>query len=395
MRVCFLVDESWSDGGAWGWPVIRESVLRAYVAATPRHRRHARISLGTFLLWDLGGGKRIKISDAVESILGERWAVWSTFSVPELTEKAGSTRIAGIAIDSLTPADARAMHVRLRGADWYLGAVEIIPSVPSHMVIFLNSMPTRFRIFGDSIYVFHRKWETEVEDNRDHGEFKELKASGIFTDVQWEDSGVRETIFDPFRDVEDFRRLGELDELIMGQFSSALGETLIRCADADPNLMERLHGALKAFENHESSEGLAHVSLSCRRFTEKLADCLYPPRDEKVNGRRVGKAEYRNRLWAYIAENVTSDTTRQLLMANIEDLGNRIDRLDNLSNKGLHSEVSTSDVNRLLLSLLVVAHDLLTLSPPGGTFRYDPYGKRIRQIVEDDLLRSNREEEQD
>lgn len=82
-------------------------------------------------------------------------------------------------------------------------------------------------------------------------------------------------------------------------------------------------------------------------------------------------------------------------MANIEDLGNRIDRLDNLSNKGLHSEVSTSDVNRLLLSLLVVAHDLLTLSPPGGTFRYDPYEKRIRQIVKSDLLRSNREEEQD
>ncbi|QIQ04488.1 hypothetical protein [Streptomyces liangshanensis] len=333
----------------------------------------------------------MSISDAVEGLLGERWEVWSTFSVPELTEKARNTRIAGITIDSLTPTDARAMHGRLRDADWYLGAVEIIPSMPLHMAVFLNSMPTRFRIFEDSLYVFHRQWETECDDSRDHGEFKEWKASGIFANVQWEDSGVRETIFDPFQEVEDFQRLGELDELILGQFSSALGETLIRCADADPNLMERLHGALKAFENHESSEGLAHVSLSCRRFTEKLADCLYPPRDEKVNDRKVGKAEYRNRLWAYIAENVTSDTTRQLLMANIADLGNRIDRLDNLSNKGLHSEVSTSDVNRLLLSLIVVAHDLLTLSPPAGTFRYDPYEKFIRQIFENSILGSNGE----
>lgn len=98
-----------------------------------------------------------------------------------------------------------------------------------------------------------------------------------------------------------------------------------------------------------------------------------PSRDEKVNGRKVGRAEYRNRLWAYVADNVTSDTTRALLIANVEDLGNRIDRLDSLSNKGLHSNVSSSDVNRLLLSLIVVAHDLMSLRPPDGDFSYEPY----------------------
>ncbi|WP_330239251.1 hypothetical protein [Streptomyces sp. NBC_00525] len=155
-------------------------------------------------------------------------------------------------------------------------------------------------------------------------------------------------------------------------------------------LNQRLHAALKAFESHETGEELAHVSLSCRRFTEKLADCLYPPREEKVNGRKVGQAEYRNRLWAYIAENVTSDTTRELLIANVEDLGKRIDRLDSLSNKGLHSDVSSSDVNRLLLSLLVVAHDLISLRPPGGDFSYKPYETTIRSFMEKVLHQEER-----
>ena len=105
--------------------------------------------------------------------------------------------------------------------------------------------------------------------------------------------------------------------------------------------------------------------------------------------RKVGQAEYRNRLWAYVAENVTSDTTRELLIANVEDLGKRIDKLDSLSNKGLHSDVSSSDVNRLLLSLLVVAHDLISLRPPGGAFSYEPYETTIRVFMEG--LRQQRE----
>ena len=47
---------------------------------------------------------------------------------------------------------------------------------------------------------------------------------------------------------------------------------------------------------------IAQVSLSCRRFLENLANALYPPRSEKVKGREVGAAAYRNRLWAYVEE---------------------------------------------------------------------------------------------
>ncbi|MFF0851292.1 hypothetical protein ACFYVM_09655 [Streptomyces sp. NPDC003280] len=351
---------------------MRESLVRAYMEAVPRHRRHARFSAGTLPLRQLAANLG-SIEEAINSVLGEHWTVWSTFLGPDLAECVVSFDIAGVGVESMSPSDVRAMHVRLLEAQWYLGAVQIRPEIPSHWEIFLKGIPSKFRIFQENLYLFHVGYELEVEDTRDHVDFRSWKESGIFSSVCWEDLGVRETIFDPYENWEHFRRIGEADELLHGQFSSALGETLMRCSDLDPNLTQRLHAAIKAFEGHETGEGLAHAALSCRRFTERLADCLYPPRDEKVNGRKVGQAEYRNRLWAYIADNVTSDTARTLLIANVEDLGNRIDRLDSLSNKGLHSNVSSADVNRLLLSLIVVAHDLMSLRPPGGTFSYEPY----------------------
>ncbi|MEU6158791.1 hypothetical protein [Streptomyces sp. NPDC047130] len=326
---------------------------------------------------------------AVNGVLGEQWAVWNTFLGPDLVEHIVTYDIAGMVVESLNPADARAMHIRLKDHEWYLGAVQVRPEIPEHWMVFLKSIPSRFRIFEDSLYLFYRGYELELEDTRDHVECREWEDSRIFSAVHWEDSGARETIFDPYDNIHYFRSLGEVDELLNGQFSSALSETLMRCSDMDPNLTQRLHAALKAFENHETAEELAHVSVSCRRFTEKLADCLYPPRKEKVNDRKVGQAEYRNRLWAYIAENVDSDTARQLLLANFEDLGKRIDRLDSLSNKGVHSDISSSDVNRLLLSLLVVTHDLVSLRPPGGVFSYKPYETEIRTFMDKVLREEN------
>ncbi|WP_157876801.1 hypothetical protein [Streptomyces graminilatus] len=361
---------------------MRESLVRAYMETVPHHRRHARFSAGTLPLRQLAQ-ELGNIEQVADSVLGEHWAVWSTFLGPDLSECVASFDIAGVGVESMSPSDVRAMHVRLRGEEWYLGAVQVRPEIPSHWAVFLKGIPSKFRIFEEKLYLFHSGYESEFEDTRDYVDFQSWEDSGIFSSICWEDLGVRETIFDPYENMEYFRRIGEADELLHGQFSSALGETLMRCSDLDPNLTQRLHAAIKAFEGHETGEGLAHVALSCRRFTERLADCLYPPRDEKVNGRKVGQAEYRNRLWAYVADSITSATTRTLLIANVEDLGNRIDRLDNLSNKGLHSDVSSSDVNRLLLSLLVVTHDLMSLRPPGGAFSYEPYADSFREFFDD------------
>ena len=46
-------------------------------------------------------------------------------------------------------------------------------------------------------------------------------------------------------------------------------------------------------------------------------------------------AKYRNRLWAYVEERLdTSKRARDLVKAGLQDLGSRIDKLDELANKG-------------------------------------------------------------
>ncbi|MGW2695348.1 hypothetical protein ACWC3Y_26600 [Streptomyces sp. NPDC001296] len=379
-----MFNEDWRDGDGWGWPVMKKAFVHAFVASTPRHRRHARFSFGT-IPFDRLAQRTGGMESAVESLLGEHWAVWSTFDGPELCAEASRLNVAGMVVDSITPADARRMHVRLRECGGYLGAVQILPALPSHWIAFNASMAASLRVVEDSLFIFYQKYQLEVSDERDHSEIDTWSKTGLFSSVEWEDSGVRGTVFDAYLTREHAQRAGELEQLLSGQLASALNEVLIRCADINPNLTIRLHGAIKAFEEHDSVEQLAHVSLSCRRFIEALADTLYPPRAEKVNGRDVGKAQYRNRIWAYIREKIESKTAQDLVLANFEDLGKRVDALDTGANKGLHAENSTSEINRLLLTLLVVSHDLLTLVPPGGDFSYAPYKDEIARITNEFL----------
>jgi hypothetical protein len=134
--------------------------------------------------------------------------------------------------------------------------------------------------------------------------------------------------------------------------------------------------------------------LSCRRFIERLANALYPPRDEPVGGRNLGPQEYRNRLWAYVDEKL-SGTNRDFVLASLEDVGRRIDRLDSLANRGLHvSEVTAAEVQRLLIGMVTLTHDILTLEPPPTIARSEPYEEGVRRLFEEALRQSDELDEE-
>lgn len=106
-------------------------------------------------------------------------------------------------------------------------------------------------------------------------------------------------------------------------------EILMRTAVIEPRLKDTLYAAPRTFERIEAAEDIAQVALSCRRSLEGLADALYPPRSEPVNGRDVGPNAYRNRLWAYAAAQI-GQSEQNVLVAQLEDLGkhDRIDAFD-------------------------------------------------------------------
>ena len=115
---------------------------------------------------------------------------------------------------------------------------------------------------------------------------------------------------------------------------------------------------------------------------ERLADALYPARTQPVGGRQVGKAEYRNRLWAYIAQQLdASATNKNLLQASLTDIGNRIDYVEKLANKGLHGEVDSAEVQRLLVGLITLTFNILMLAPVPNSTPEEPYRESFVRML--------------
>jgi hypothetical protein len=100
-------------------------------------------------------------------------------------------------------------------------------------------------------------------------------------------------------------------------------------------------------------------------------------------GSDVGAQNYRNRLRAYIRERLdTSKQTRDLVKTGLEDLGSRIDKMDQLANKGLHANITLLEVDRLLIALGTVTYDLLSLTPPPTEVPLEPHLSEIYKFIE-------------
>ncbi len=117
----------------------------------------------------------------------------------------------------------------------------------------------------------------------------------------------------------------------------------------------------------DDPEAWSQALLACRRVLEAVADVLYPPKDEAIimpDGRRrsLGQDKYINRLWQFAQERLGESATGRTLEGQVEALGNRIDQLYKLSNKGVHSTVEQYELDQALLGTYLVVGELFRLS---------------------------------
>ena len=71
--------------------------------------------------------------------------------------------------------------------------------------------------------------------------------------------------------------------------------------------------------------------------------------------------QFINRLWQYVFEKTGRTTSSDLLITSVQDLGNRIDRLYDLTNKGVNTEVLDFEVNQCLIQTYILIGDLLRI----------------------------------
>jgi hypothetical protein len=322
---------------------------------------HLKISEGDLLAANYFHDQT-KRENILEGLLGYSKR-WMAIDHNEFAHALFTTRVYVVAAEALSPSACDVLHTRLQEDDSYLGALEIYAANPVHWALYRQMLVPKYRFFNGRLSIFYRAFE-EIEGaySRDYKLAESLQKLG-FRSVAWEDTGIRGTILDSYDSYDDAKRTAELSDYVSGHLDRLADDILLRLNDLNPQLGERLHSAFKAFELIETNEEIAHVSLSIRRFLEGLADVLYPPRDAPVEGKKLDQSAYKNRLWAYVKETLKGEEGK-LVEFQLEDLGHRIDKIVDLSNKGLHGTLLRSAASRLLVALIVTAHDLVSLKPP-------------------------------
>lgn len=128
--------------------------------------------------------------------------------------------------------------------------------------------------------------------------------------------------------------------------------------DLDPELAEKLMLAFKGVTTNKSEEWSQSLT-TCRRLIEKLANTLYPPTDEKINGRSLGKNQYINRLWAFMDRSIESESNKELAKSHVDFLGYYLESLHNITHKGVHAALTRYEAVKAVLHTYLIVGDIL------------------------------------
>ena len=131
-----------------------------------------------------------------------------------------------------------------------------------------------------------------------------------------------------------------------------------RLLDLVPEATEKLMVAFRSVANNHP-EDWSHALTSCRRFIENLADALYPATDVEIKGRKLGQAQYINRLWAFMDGSIDSNTNRDLAKAHVDYLGSYLERVHKIGNKGVHADLSRTEAIKAVLHTYLLVADIL------------------------------------
>lgn len=139
------------------------------------------------------------------------------------------------------------------------------------------------------------------------------------------------------------------------------------------SLAQRAPDAIGLFQAAEEAlvrgrpEDFTHALASCRRMIKALADALYPATGEIITGtdgkeRRMTDDAYRNRLMQFAVENIGGSTHREFVQEALRGLGSRLNRLEELSSKGVHDTVGYVEAETCVMWTYLTAADFLRIA---------------------------------
>ena len=116
----------------------------------------------------------------------------------------------------------------------------------------------------------------------------------------------------------------------------------------------------------DNPEDWANAVHSCRRILLDLADSVYPASDTpiEVDGKiiDVGKDKYINRLIQFIASKSESKTYSNVVGADLSNIGNRLDAINDAVCKGTHTNITKDEASRYIIHTYLLISDIVALT---------------------------------
>jgi hypothetical protein len=190
-------------------------------------------------------------------------------------------------------------------------------------------------------------------------------------------------MLDENNNFENARRIAEWKKKTDILFSTVTDEIIAKLIDTAPDLGDKLWAVLNTFNNATTGEEYAQAMLSCRRLFQYVSDCLFPPTDEVVDGHKLDKEKYKNRLFEFAKRELKSETNIGLILTNTEALFQEWNKLYELSNGGLHGDPHRQECRRCILRTILLLDDLVALK--GSAFptnvKSDSFFQKLAESV--------------
>lgn len=354
------------------WEIIRDTVFAPGILQ--RSGRHMKLSIGDVLVG-------LEHDQDAEALFFAAFANsdWRLVDENRLTD--GFPSIFGMVFENMPRALASELNEALLPHAGFLGALSVHFVYGPHLALYRSRLPLQYRLQGTTLRRFFSMGE---KDGCDPSELEDMRRLG-YTDLAFEDSGMTGTIFDDFDTRRQFERVAAFRDLLLNTLNGNeddIYQLSMMLEDLSPKLFYSLGAAANRLTNAEDQEEVAQVAISGRRYMEQLADALFPPTNTPRENRRLDRAAYRNRLWAFVEDHTANDSSR------LKKIGNEIDRIAGELNSAIHSDHSKEQVASLIGDAAILTANLFSLAPEtirNGYLAYmESFLAFVRELTERD-----------
>jgi hypothetical protein len=362
MKIAFHFDASHPDVEGYYGRKIGERFFSALLRKRNLHI-NTKVFVGDVLFRNLGArqskkGKTTTISFDREKYLAafSHWcntgnSGFSDFQAVNPAQFWNSSPYA-LVLDSIDLATTRYLCGQLKDCPYYLGALEVDEASPVHYALYqliplYRIVDRGLRVFWDGIST-ESKIPNEIRNGKDYG----------FSPVKYESLNGRYTIFDAQHNFVAARRRTEF-RFTAGGFLAFLADSVVnRLDDVVPDFADRLWAVMDTLDRAETPEQYSQAATSCRRIVEVAIDAIEPP---KKGDEVFGEGKFKNRVKKFADKSIGA-TTIDFVGKSGDEFKQQVDRLVNLTSRGVHHDILYADVRRCFIRLLVLLDDVLSLN---------------------------------